>query len=114
MSDKPERTIKVRMREGMVMPLPSEIVRNSSTFICTSEQPLEVVLDHRFTRRRLESGDFEIVDGDASELGLPESSADAARKFPSVPYESPPPNTDVDLMSGTIREPALFDDSDKG
>jgi hypothetical protein len=73
-----ERTVRVRMREGLIMPLPSEIVRNSSTFICTPETPIEVLLDHRFTRKRLESGDFEIVGDDPAQLGLPESRRAAA------------------------------------
>lgn len=77
--DKPERTVRVRMREGLILPLPSEIVRNSSTFVCTPETPIEVLLDHRFTRKRLEAGDFEIVDGDPSELGLPETDANRRR-----------------------------------
>lgn len=77
-----ERTVRVRMREGLTMPLPRDIVRNSAVFVCTPETPIEVLLDHRFTRRRLESGDFEIVDADPRLLGLPES--------PSTPL--PPPH----------------------
>lgn len=117
MAEKTERTVRVRMREGMVMPLPSEIVRNSSTFVCTPETPIEVLLDHRFTRKRLESGDFEIVDGDPTALGLPETRSDVERtnlslevpapsEAPAPLYSEPPaPNTDVDLVQGTVGAP---------
>ncbi len=78
MADRPERTVRVRTREGRVLPLPSEIVRNSSTFVCTPETEIEVLLDHRFTRKRLDAGDLEIVDGDAAALGLPEVRVEGA------------------------------------
>lgn len=55
-----EKTIFVKMRDGLVMPVPHDTARNCTNFVCTPETPVEVILN-RFTRRRLEAGDFVIV-----------------------------------------------------
>jgi hypothetical protein len=69
---KKPRTALVRMRAGLMLPLPGAVVVDSPTNICTSEDPIRVLLDNRFIRNRFRSGDMVLHNEDPAALGLPE------------------------------------------
>lgn len=76
MPDQKPKTIRVRMAPGLSMPLPSGIGVDTTVTVMTPETPVDVLLDSRFVRRRLEMGDFVLVDD-----AVPEA----------VPAVAPPP-----------------------
>lgn len=76
MPDQKPKTIRVRMAPGLTMPLPSGVGVDTTVTVMTPETPVDVLLDSRFVRRRLEMGDFVVV-----EDAVPEA----------VPVAAPPP-----------------------
>ncbi len=70
----PRKTIRVRAGDGLRIPLPREITIDTGVTVLTPETTVEV-LWNRFTRRRLDVGDF-VADGDVTER---EDPADAPR-----------------------------------
>lgn len=65
------KTIRVRAAAGRTMRLPRGVAKTPGVFTITPETPVEVFFN-RYARRRLQSGDWEEVEG-GDEPGEPET-----------------------------------------
>ena len=83
-----EKTIRIRAKHGLTIPLPSSVVVDSPTTLLTHDNVIEVVLD-RYTRRRLAAGDFVRVKDTEERVkqawdAMPTEDTEPARRAPKA------------------------------
>lgn len=66
-----QRTTMVRAAEGLVLPVPRGVCVKAAPQFFPTADPIEVIADHYFIRRRIKSGDLIEVKARPKKTGSP-------------------------------------------